>query len=204
MEKTVQERWDTVFSEGKNFSLLNEFFLKEILTKVEEQNIVPRRVLDLGCGTGQSSILFARHGYEVTAVDVSTVALEKARERAHAEGVGDSALHFIQADLESLTDATLPGTFDIIHLKLVLAFIQNKEGLLSFIASILAQPGLVIVTSPILKEGVEYPQRLKSISIPEAELERLLRSHFTTVTLFHREFFEEQGIAHTYLASGKK
>jgi len=45
------------------------------------------RVLDLGCGEGRDSLFLARRGFDVTGVDVSRAALDRARERAAAEGV---------------------------------------------------------------------------------------------------------------------
>jgi len=66
--------------------------------------------LDLGCGEGADAIWLAQHGWTVTAVDVSTVALERAhghekaalaRESVHAaEGAIASRIHWRQADLE--------------------------------------------------------------------------------------------------------
>ena len=38
--------------------------------------------LDLGCGTGDSSIYLAQHGWKVTAVDFVPRALDKARAKA--------------------------------------------------------------------------------------------------------------------------
>jgi SAM-dependent methyltransferase len=40
-----------------------------------------RRVLELGCGTGNDAARLAREGYEVTAVDLSPDAIERAQER---------------------------------------------------------------------------------------------------------------------------
>ncbi|MFP3962704.1 class I SAM-dependent methyltransferase [Actinomadura fulvescens] len=52
-----------------------------------EEGLITGPVLDAGCGAGSISVWLARHGYQVTAVDYSTVALEKARDRARAAGV---------------------------------------------------------------------------------------------------------------------
>ena len=41
-----------------------------------------RSVLDLGCGLGRHSILFAQHGFKVTAVDISDYAVQQTREKA--------------------------------------------------------------------------------------------------------------------------
>ena len=42
------------------------------------------KALDLGCGTGDSSIYLAQHGWKVTGVDYVPHALDKARAKAAA------------------------------------------------------------------------------------------------------------------------
>jgi SAM-dependent methyltransferase len=59
----------------------------------------PRRVLDLGCGTGWTSLFLARAGYEVTGVDLAEDAVNAAREVARETGVGN--VTFVAADYES-------------------------------------------------------------------------------------------------------
>ena len=46
----------------------------------------PARVLDVGAGTGTMSLLAAQLGFEVTALDLSPQMLERAREKAEAQG----------------------------------------------------------------------------------------------------------------------
>jgi SAM-dependent methyltransferase len=46
-----------------------------------------RRALDLGCGEGRHTILLARSGYAVTALDLEPLALRKARAAVRAAGV---------------------------------------------------------------------------------------------------------------------
>lgn len=46
-----------------------------------------RSVLDLGCGLGRHSILFARYGFKVTAVDISEYAVQRVREAENKEGL---------------------------------------------------------------------------------------------------------------------
>ena len=45
--------------------------------------IAPGRTLEIGCGTGTNAIYLTRHGFEVLGVDISAVAVEKARVKAH-------------------------------------------------------------------------------------------------------------------------
>lgn len=58
--------------------------------------LVPGTVLDLACGSGTNAVWMASHGWRVTGVDWSPVALEKARTRASQAGV---RAEWIQADL---------------------------------------------------------------------------------------------------------
>lgn len=56
----------------------------------------PGPLLDLGCGGGESSVFFARRGFQVTALDFSQTAVELARQNAKDANVTAS---FQQADL---------------------------------------------------------------------------------------------------------
>ncbi len=57
-------------------------------TLVDEiASLPPGRALDLGAGDGRNAIWLARRGWQVTAVDFSGVAIERARARAEAGGV---------------------------------------------------------------------------------------------------------------------
>ena len=40
----------------------------------------PAKLLDLGCGTGLTSLSFARRGYDVTGQDISETAIQYANE----------------------------------------------------------------------------------------------------------------------------
>lgn len=67
------------------------------------------RVLDVGCGEGGDAVWLARQGWEVTALDPSRVALERARSHAEAARVEVTWL------LGGLLDVSLPeGGFDLV------------------------------------------------------------------------------------------
>ena len=72
----------------------------------EVSALAPGSALDLGCGEGADAIWLAGRGWAVTAVDISDVALERARRHAETAGVD---VDFVLDDL-----AGSPGGFDLV------------------------------------------------------------------------------------------
>src|SRR5690606_5145575 len=68
--------------------------------------------LDVGCGEGADAVWLARQGWKVTAVEVSQVALDRARLAADAAGV---AVEWVHADVTS--DAPERGAYDLVSLQ---------------------------------------------------------------------------------------
>jgi len=92
---TTAEHWDERYSERARMWGGN---VNASLAGVVD-GLVPGRALDLGCGEGGDAIWLARQGWQVTAVDVSEIALERAGEDAAEAGVADR-IAFHVADLE--------------------------------------------------------------------------------------------------------
>lgn len=78
---------------------------------LNEGKVKPCRVLELGCGTGTNAIFLAKAGFEVTAVDLSPLAIEKAKKKAEEVGL---SINFLQADVTNLPElgAPFPFVFD--------------------------------------------------------------------------------------------
>ena len=83
----------------------------EALVRVVREKLIPRgTVLEIGCGSGADAIFLARNGFEVTAVDVSAIAIERARLRAELE---DCLPRFVLADIFRF--APTAGQFDLVY-----------------------------------------------------------------------------------------
>jgi SAM-dependent methyltransferase len=75
----------------------------------EVAGMAPGRVLDVGCGEGADAVWLARSGWEVTALEVSGVALERAAAHAREAGVDVRWVH------AGLVEAALPpASFDLV------------------------------------------------------------------------------------------
>lgn len=66
----------------------------------ELDGFTPGTALDAGCGAGTEAIWLATQGWQVTAADIATQALARARERAAAGGVADR-VRCVEADLST-------------------------------------------------------------------------------------------------------
>jgi cyclopropane fatty-acyl-phospholipid synthase-like methyltransferase len=76
------------------------------IVRLEQNGQVGRRVLDVGCGTGDNALYLAASGHEVVGVDAAPTAIRRAREKADAVDAPTRAT-FILGDVLQLPD--LPG-----------------------------------------------------------------------------------------------
>ncbi|UNO43578.1 methyltransferase domain-containing protein [Streptomyces sp. MST-110588] len=70
----------------------------------------PGAALDLGCGNGGDALWLAGQGWQVTAVDISALAVQRLAALARAHGLGDR----LTAVRQDLHGSFPPGEFDLI------------------------------------------------------------------------------------------
>ena len=105
MSDADRERWNARYASGEYAARAHPSALLAAWT-----DRLPRgRALDVACGLGRNAIHLATHGYAVDAVDISGVALARARERARAAGV---EVDWIETDLRQPDIAR--GAYDVI------------------------------------------------------------------------------------------
>jgi SAM-dependent methyltransferase len=71
----------------------------------------PGKAVDIGCGTGTQAIYLARHGWQVTGVDIVDRVLEAASAKAHAARV---AVQWKRGDVARLADVVGEGGFSLL------------------------------------------------------------------------------------------
>jgi SAM-dependent methyltransferase len=98
------------------------------------------RVLDVGCGTGQTSIQLARRagpGGAVTGIDISGPML--ARARARADGAPARAIEFLEADAQ--TRRFEPASFDVCFSRFGIMFFAEPDAAFANLRSALRPTG---------------------------------------------------------------
>ena len=78
----------------------------------EVASLTAGRALDVGCGEGADAIWLARSGWTVTAIDVSDVALIRAREAAESAG---AVVEWVHGD--ALQTPFPAGSFDLVSMQ---------------------------------------------------------------------------------------
>lgn len=121
----------------------------------ETEALAPGRALDLACGEGQNAVWLAERGWQVTGVDFSAVAIEKARMRAEHAGV---EVDFVCADLLDFEpEAT---SFDLVVVLFLHIGASERRQVLGRAARALAPGGTFLLIghhSANLEEGVGGP-----------------------------------------------
>ncbi|MFF0450739.1 class I SAM-dependent methyltransferase [Streptomyces sp. NPDC004609] len=122
----------------------------------------PGDALDLGCGDGGDALWLARQGWQVTATDISAVAVERLAVLARSHGLGDRVTT-VRADLHK----SLPsGGFDLVCAHyLHTPFDLDREAVLRSAAHTLRPGGRLLVvdhgsTAPWTwnqDPGIRYP-----------------------------------------------
>ena len=77
---------------------------------IEKKQILPKRVLEFGCGAGRNAIYLARQGCSVVGVDLSENALQWAKDRAESENL---TIESIQSNIFELS--VEENSFDFIY-----------------------------------------------------------------------------------------
>ena len=112
----------------------------------EITGVAPGRALDLGCGEGADAIWLGQQGWQVTGVDVSAVALERAERHAVESGVADQVT-FEKHDLALSLPA---GPFDLVQAQFLhsTAWIP-RDDIIRRAAALVVPGGLLLVVGHV-------------------------------------------------------
>ena len=102
------------------------------------------RALDAGCGEGADAVWLAGRGWQVTAVDLSSVALARGAEEAAALGNGlVDRIEWVHADLTAWSPAE--PAYDLVSAQFLQLPASVRDGVLRRLAAALAPGGSLLV-----------------------------------------------------------
>ena len=159
MSEADRQRWNGHYQEQTGAAEPSRF-LQSLADRLPSTG----RVLDVAGGPGYDALWLARRGLDVTLVDISDVALERAASAAREAGV---PLHVERVDLE---EAPLPrGPYQLV---LCLNFLWRP--LFEVIPQVLAPGGLFVFARPTRSNLQRNPHPSARFLLEERELPRLL------------------------------
>ena len=120
MKTRLQKHYDTLYTDaghtfggekGEPFDLVVE----------SRRYIQSGKVLDIGAGEGRNALFLAVKGFEVEAIDLSKVGLEKLKSKAEKRGLN------VKAHAKDITETKITGLYDYILLSFVLHHLSVEE-----------------------------------------------------------------------------
>jgi SAM-dependent methyltransferase len=140
--------------------------------------LTPGRALDVGCGEGADAIWLARRGWTVTAIDISEVAIGRAREASHPAG---ASVEWICGD--ALQTPLRARSFELVSMQYPALPKAAGEAAVRRLLDTVHPGGLLLAVYHDLDD--EHREQMKSRGVDPADyvgaddLGRLLGDHFT-------------------------
>ena len=133
-----------------------------------------KKVLDLGCGTGENTISLAKWGADCSLVEINPEALERAKE-VFGKLDADRRHHFINKSVFDLSkDDYLPESFDVAHSRGVFTHVADKKRAFEILVDAAKAGGYVIYGDRNTAGGVqEMLQRMAIYSLADGSKERI-------------------------------
>jgi SAM-dependent methyltransferase len=162
------------------------------------------RALEYGCGPGSYAFFLARHGAEVTGIDISETAIQQARAQAEQE---DLAVDFRVMNAERLdfpddTFDLICGTGVIHHLELTTAYGElarslKPDGAAAFVEPLGHNPliNLYRRRTPELRTRDEHPLLLGDVDLARSYFRRVEPHFFHLASLLAVPFRRRSGFA---------
>jgi SAM-dependent methyltransferase len=135
---TDEEVWDDRYRESERIwsGEPNDALVRQV------SGLAPGRALDLGAGEGADAVWLARRGWHVTAVDISSVALDRAARYAEEAGVADR-IDWQRCDLATSFPA---GEYDLVSAQYLHSHGDlPRERILRTAAGAVARGGVLLI-----------------------------------------------------------
>ena len=198
-----REAHNKYFSEGTR-KALDKYYSTTRQTQVAYESVLVSRckngaALEYGCGTGSHSVFLARNGASrVVGIDLSDVAIVKAREAARQAGVPQAEYFRMNAETLEFPDSSFDlicGTAILHHLDLRRAFgelarVLRPGGTAAFLEPLGHNPliNLYRRLTPNLRTVDEHPLRMRDLALARFYFSSLKPQYFGLQSLMATPF----------------
>jgi ubiquinone biosynthesis O-methyltransferase len=136
------EQYDMVEKENERFflSLYMHFITDRIRRSFGQKGL---KILDAGCGQGRLSIALAKEGHDVTGIDLSSSAIDAAKQYALREG---AKIRFLGGNLESGLKGLAAESYDCVISTEVLYMVKNYQDVIAELLKLVRPEGLIILS----------------------------------------------------------
>lgn len=139
MDSTSSNFWDTHYGgRDKAWSGNPNPHLVDVATPLP-----PGRALDIGSGEGADALWLAARGWTVTGVDISPVAVRRARDAATKAGLDEQAA-FVDADFEEWA-STASSQFDLVSIQFLHLESAKRDRMIEVASTLVADGGTIVV-----------------------------------------------------------
>ena len=179
MTNHVSAYYDRIYSENRTtFGTAPVPLVEKVLNCINSG-----RAIEFGAGEGRNSLFLASKGFQVTAIDISSAAIEKIKERAEAERI------VVDAKVADITQLEPTDTYDLVVCTFTLHHLARNQALdfLEKMKRCTRSGGFNLVTS-FTKSGDFYRKNPNTdkFYLDEHELKNLY-SDWEVVTYFEKE-----------------
>ncbi|MFH1811637.1 MAG: class I SAM-dependent methyltransferase [Pseudomonadota bacterium] len=177
MHDRAQDGWDALYADGKVQQLpwYYEALDPDVEAALGRRALASGHALDLGCGPGTQSLHLVRHGFEVTASDISGAAVLHTERLASEQGL---TLHGV---VDDILHSQLTGPFDLVVDRGCFHVLPpgRRSHYVDTMARILAPAGVLLLKCFSEKQpGTTGPYRLSPTELREA-----FASHLDTASV---------------------
>ncbi len=164
MDKYNKEKLDPISDEKKLKKLFKKYvigydrvlcnvpFYMDLINNTSKTLKGCKNILDIGCGTGNFTIKFAKNGANVLAIDPSEDMINRLKEKAVSEGL-TKKIDIVNEGIENLKISM--GEFDGVALINTLYLFEKPYPVLKKIYNSLCKDGIFVTSGPKPNENVE-------------------------------------------------
>lgn len=140
----------------------------------ETAALAPGRALDIGCGEGADALWLAERGWQVLGIDVSDVAIDRARDEARSrtapDGPGiDGSAEFRRADLREWVPES--RAFDLVIAFFVHLAVDERDLVFTRLAAAVAPGGTLLLVGHAVSDATSGVGRPPAhLLVDEADL----------------------------------